>query len=295
MRREILALLVAASLSCAAPEAWSNETPAAPAPFVPISVPAPDLFLIPFEPLPPMPAKVPERPVWSEADMQTAWGYGARENLYNQAILQAVQSTWPHPEVPLPPTLFKSLIAAESAFNPQAVSATGALGLVQLTPDTARRFGLNWSTARDPRHAVPAGVRVLAEKARAVLDPARYHQLLGRKPEDCPYAARVAQAYETLGPPSTEQCWPLVLAAYNGGGGTVLRAMALAYDRGLDPRDWNNLVGDPTNPGQTPLYLACVQIYRQGAAGKYREMRQYPEKILRRYQAHQQQGAGTAN
>ncbi len=71
--------------------------------------------------------------------------------------------------------------------------------------------------------------------------------------------------------------------------------MALAYDRGLDPRDWDNLVGDPTNPAQTPLYLACVQIYRHGAAGKYREMRQYPGKILSRCQAHQQQAPGTAN
>jgi membrane-bound lytic murein transglycosylase MltF len=86
-----------------------------------------------------------------------------------------------------------------------------------------------------------------------------------------------------------------MLAAYNGGGGTVLRAMAVAWDRGLDPRRWENLVGDPANPRQTPLYLACVQIYRGGAAGKYREMRHYPEKILRLYQTRPQNNPTAAN
>ena len=292
MRREILALLLVALWAAVAPAAWSNEPEDTPAPFVPVTTPASDVFLIPFEPLPQAP---PESLPYTAADLRTSWGFGARENLYNQTILQAVQSGWPHQQVPLPPALFKSVIATESAFNPQAVSATGALGLVQLTPDTARRFGLTWSAARDPHQSVPVGVRVLAEKAQAILDPARYHEILGRRPEECPYAARVAQAYETLGPPSAEQCWPLMLAAYNGGGGTVLRAMAVAWDRGLDPRNWENLVGDPANPRQTPLYLACAQIFRGGAAGKYREMRQYPEKILRLYQTRPQNNPTAAN
>ncbi len=284
MRRKILALLAAGLLTLAARPALSHEPDAEGRHLVPVSAPAADVFLIPFQPLPSQEELPPPLPL--NADLRTAWGFGARENQYNETILRAVQSAWPHRQLPLPPTLFKSVIATESAFNPQAISATGARGLVQLTPDTARRFGLCLQSAHDPHLAVPAGVKVLAEKARAIVDPARYHELLGRRPEECLFAARVAEAYQTLGPPSQDDSWPLVLAAYNGGGGTVLRAMALAWERGLDPRKWENLVGNPASPKDSPLYLACVEIYRHGAAGKYREMRHYPEKVLRFFRAH---------
>ena len=38
--------------------------------------------------------------------------------------------------------LLKAVIATESAFNASAVSSKGAIGLMQVMPDTARRFGL---------------------------------------------------------------------------------------------------------------------------------------------------------
>jgi soluble lytic murein transglycosylase-like protein len=60
------------------------------------------------------------------------------------------------------PYLVAALIQVESAFNPRAVSRKGARGLMQLLPETARRFGL--SKRRDlfdPAKNMEAGIRYL--------------------------------------------------------------------------------------------------------------------------------------
>ena len=57
------------------------------------------------------------------------------------------------------PLLVHSVIQAESAFQPLAISAKGAEGLMQLMPATARRFGV--SDIFDPRENIEGGVRYL--------------------------------------------------------------------------------------------------------------------------------------
>lgn len=89
-------------------------------------------------------------------------------------------------EQALSPQLIHSVIKVESNYNAHAVSSKGALGLMQLIPATARRFGV--SDAFNPAQNIQGGAKYL----RYLLD------LYGEN-------------------------YPLALAAYNAGEGAVAR------------------------------------------------------------------------
>jgi hypothetical protein len=59
----------------------------------------------------------------------------------------------------LSPRLVHSVIQVESNYDPNAVSPKGALGLMQLIPSTARRFGV--SNVFDPADNIQGGARYL--------------------------------------------------------------------------------------------------------------------------------------
>ena len=61
----------------------------------------------------------------------------------------------------LDPSLVKAIIQVESGFNPGALSSKGAVGLMQLMPDTARLYGVKdpWNTAQN----VKAGTAYLRD------------------------------------------------------------------------------------------------------------------------------------
>jgi soluble lytic murein transglycosylase-like protein len=59
------------------------------------------------------------------------------------------------------PALIRAMIVVESGFNPRAVSKRGAIGLMQLRPETARRYGV--SNIYDPAQNIRAGARYLSE------------------------------------------------------------------------------------------------------------------------------------
>jgi hypothetical protein len=227
------------------------------------------------------PAAVP-----SQSHLFTSWGFGQRENLFNDLILESVSTTWQHTSVALPPVLYKSLMAVESSFNPNAVSYSGAAGLTQLMPDTARRFGLTGPERLDPKKAVPAGIMAFQEKFKVVLEPANYPKVIGLPAEKVAFSVKVADYYNSFGAPQGDDCWFLALAAYNGGGGTILRAMAYAIESNLDPRLWDNLAGQPGKEHNSPLHKACMDVYGpNGGSRKVKELAAYPRKIMNLYRS----------
>lgn len=79
-------------------------------------------------------------------------------NGYDSLIVRAARAQR------LEPALVKAVIAAESDFNPRAVSRKGAQGLMQLMPETAHTLGVR--DAMHPEQNVRGGTRYL----RAMLD-----------------------------------------------------------------------------------------------------------------------------
>jgi len=61
----------------------------------------------------------------------------------------------------LPAPLLHAVITAESAYNANAVSRTGAVGLMQLMPETARRYGVH--NRRNPADNLYGGTRYLRD------------------------------------------------------------------------------------------------------------------------------------
>ena len=77
----------------------------------------------------------------------------AKSQQFDGFILRAAHQAAVRPE------LVRAVIVVESAFNPRAVSPRGAVGLMQLLPATARRYGI--SDAFDPEQNITAGAHYL--------------------------------------------------------------------------------------------------------------------------------------
>ena len=77
----------------------------------------------------------------------------ARAGQYDAIIEKAATSA------SVEPNLLRAVIVVESGFNSHAISKRGAVGLMQLMPATAARFGV--ANAFDPRQNVHGGARYL--------------------------------------------------------------------------------------------------------------------------------------
>ena len=72
------------------------------------------------------------------------------EHLYRSIILRVSRRH------EVDPAMVNAIIMAESSFNPNAISKRGAVGLMQLMPDTAKALGVK--DAFDPEHNINGGV-----------------------------------------------------------------------------------------------------------------------------------------
>ncbi len=147
----------------------------------------------------------------------------ARSGRYRDMILAELKKKG------LPPELFY-LVMVESEYKVDAVSPSGAAGLWQFMPGTARKYGLEvsyWVDERyDPEKSTRAAVQYLSD------------------------------LYQWFGD------WELALAAYNRGEGGIGRD--LQYSRSLD---FDSLAGRKALPEEThhyvPKFMACVLIGRE--------------------------------
>ena len=98
-------------------------------------------------------ASPPDDPVIAKPGKPRNWL--ALSAAYDSMIENAAQAHTVHP------ALIRAVIVVESGFNPRALSRRGAVGLMQLLPETARRYGV--SDSYDPAQNIRAGAHYLSD------------------------------------------------------------------------------------------------------------------------------------
>lgn len=203
---------------------------------------------------------------------------GGATHRFDDVIARAVQ--W----CPgLSPAILKGLLAQESNFDTDVINRWGYAGIAQFGREAAREVGLRVGVAGgptderlDPDKAIPGAARLLHLKA----------QRLG------------ASAFSRYGQPNGVEFWKFVLAAYNGGEGTVTLAMGHAYREGMARARARGLVGpeavafarsyaskwENLKAGgmSSPLGLAAARYFPSLAQMKYHEIGNYPTAIVAR-------------
>jgi soluble lytic murein transglycosylase-like protein len=102
--------------------------------------------------------------------LRAPWGKKTEPNLLENPLLEG-KPFQDHvivaaKDTQLDPALIHAVITAESNYNPNAVSNKGAQGLMQLMPDTARRYGVKPKEIKLPEKNIMAGSQYLADLIR---------------------------------------------------------------------------------------------------------------------------------
>ena len=146
--------------------------------------------------------------------------------------------------------LLAALVFQESRFNPQARSWAGAFGVMQLMPNTARKYGVDYTSSI--KQQIRAGMMLiewLEEQLSFIEDKAERQKF--------------------------------VVAAYNVGLGHVLDARRLAMSLNLDPNIWDRNVAECILKKQDPEYYNREEVKYGYCRGS--ETYKYVSDIFERY------------
>jgi soluble lytic murein transglycosylase-like protein len=94
---------------------------------------------------------------WSRRLAKTSHSSRLNRQKYSTLIAQAAS------DYGVDERLLHAVIQAESAYNPHAVSPVGAVGLMQLMPGTAERYGVRAEDRTDPAESIKGGARYLRD------------------------------------------------------------------------------------------------------------------------------------
>lgn len=148
----------------------------------------------------------------------------------------------------VPEDLFLRVVQQESAFNPEAVSSAGAIGLTQLMPGTAADLGVD---PRDPLQNLEGGARYLAQQLDTFGDPALALAA---------YNAGPGRVRQYGGIPPFEETQNYVNRMLGGGAAPMTATMSTrgaAMDGMQQPRGVLEFMGiqrrDPSAEGETAL------------------------------------------
>lgn len=129
-------------------------------------------------------------------------GYYCSQELLNQRPSDLPANLW---------LLVHEQVRQESGFDPYAVSPSGAMGLLQLMPETATELGVR--DRNNPEHNLRGGIQYLIRH--------------------CWYPFKQEKGMQRI---------RFGLAAFNAGLGNIVRAQKLANERGYDTSQWVSIV-----------------------------------------------------
>lgn len=170
----------------------------------------------------------------------------------------------------IPPNFIRAIIWRESNWKPDAISPVGAVGLMQLMPDTAKDLGMRVYPVMSPEFKMfddrlcpelnlKAGIKYLSQMGKILCSGS----LVYRKGSKIVFGALVKDS---------DLYFKSLLASYNGGIGHCCKAIAAARKQSL-PLNWAAIdaalkIIDPAGYAECSTYVSKIWAKYQQLEGK---------------------------